>query len=135
MRASWKDGLATLLVFAAGLLYILWVTDSAFGAMTTRAVSVVVFALGFAACMSDVSRMTLAYGPRSAGRPPTAYLVTATLVGVVALVAALGAVIAGSAAMLVTLVVTTGLLWVMATTAHRRDLLVREHHTGLHRVA
>lgn len=130
----WRDGIATLLVFAAGLLYILWVTDSAFTGLSTRTVSVLVFVLGFAGCITS-GRLDAVYGTDKEARPAMPYVVTASVVGFVAFVAGILAMILGTAWMLATLVVAMGLLWVMATSLHRTDILSRPHHRELHKVA
>lgn len=133
MRLSWQDRVATALVFGAGLLYVLWVTGSAFGALSTTAASAAVFGLGFVACVSDQGRMALMYGPRGDARPSTAYVATATLVGLLALVTGLVAMLAGDGVMLAVLVASILALWVMATTAHRTEVLARSRHTTVHR--
>lgn len=135
MRPTWQDGFATLFVFTAGLLYVLWVSDSAFATMPTRAMAAIVFALGLVACLSDRDRMAVLYGPRRAGRPSTGYVVSATLVGCLALVTGVLAMVTGGPGMLAALVAATVLLWVMATTVHRTDVLARVRDGDLHKIA
>jgi hypothetical protein len=46
MRLAWRDGLATLLVAAAPLLFVLWETGAALTGTSTRIVSAIVLVLG-----------------------------------------------------------------------------------------
>jgi len=70
MRLTIRDGLATLLVAAAAAVYIPWVTGAAMAGLPVRAMAAVVFALGFAACVTDQKQMAVVIGPpgRARGR-------------------------------------------------------------------
>ena len=48
MRLTWRDGLATLLVAAAAVLYALWAANALMPGVSTRWMTVIAFALGFA---------------------------------------------------------------------------------------
>jgi hypothetical protein len=81
MRIPKRDVFATGLVVLAGLLYLLWATEAAPpGLSGTRATGVVVLALGFAASASAVvpGFDQLIHGNK-------VYLVTTSLIGLVAL--------------------------------------------------
>lgn len=118
MRLTWRDGLATLLVAAAAVLSTAWLTGAALAGASARVVGAVVLALGFAACTSDRAEMALVYGAGSRRRAPMAYVMVASLLGLVALVAGVLTLVGGTEAMLVTLVGAMIALWVMATIRH-----------------
>ena len=68
MRFTVRDGLATVFVPAAGVVYLLWVTGAAMTGWSARVVAVVVFGLGWAACVTDQKQMAVVYGAvRGAG--------------------------------------------------------------------
>jgi hypothetical protein len=80
MRFPKADIIATVLVAAAGLLYLLWAIDSTLpGMSSTRATGVAVVALGFAASASAVVPMfdQLIHGSKT-------YLVITSLIGLAA---------------------------------------------------
>jgi hypothetical protein len=57
MRLTWRDGLATMLVAAAALLFVLWETGAALVGTSTRAIGVMVcWALRPARLRSAVER-------------------------------------------------------------------------------
>ena len=119
MRLTVRDGLATLFVAAAEVVYVLWVTGAAMTGWSVRVTAAVVFALGFAACLTDQKQMAVVYGAAGQGpRPPSAYVLLASAAGALALVAGVIALVTGSAAMLATLAASMGGLWVIATARH-----------------
>jgi hypothetical protein len=118
MRLTMKDALATLAVAAAASIYGLWASGAAMSSASTRLVAAVVFALGWAACTSATAEIKSIYGPDTRRRPAMTYVVAASVVGGVALVAGLLALVTASEAMLATLVVSTIVLWAMATIRH-----------------
>jgi hypothetical protein len=119
MRLTVRDGLATLFVAAAEMVYVLWVTGAAMTGWSVRVTAAVVFTLGFAACLTDQKQMAVVYGATGEGhRPPPAYVVLASVVGALALVAGVIALVTGSTAMLATLAASMGGLWVIATARH-----------------
>jgi hypothetical protein len=119
MHLTVRDGLATLFVAAAEMVYVLWVTGAAMTGWSVRVTAAVVFTLGFAACLTDQKQMAVVYGATGEGhRPPPTYVVLASVVGALALVAGVIALVTGSAAMLATLAASMGGLWVIATARH-----------------
>ena len=118
MRLTSKDAVATVAVAAAGAIYGAWVSGAAFATTSTRVVGVAVFALGWVACTSTAAEMRAIYGPEPDRRPAMPYVVAATIVGIVTLAAGIAAIVAGSEAMLATMVVGMIALWAMATIRH-----------------
>jgi hypothetical protein len=119
MRLSIRDGLATVWVAAAAAVYLLWATGAAMTAWSARTVAVLVFALGWAACVTDQKQIAGVYGAiREDSRPPAAYVVVVSAIGVLALVTGVLALVTGSTAMLATLAVSMGGLWLLATARH-----------------
>jgi len=119
MRLSIRDGLATVWVAAAGTVYLLWATGSAMTAWSARTVAVLVFALGWAACVTDQKQMAMVYGAaHEEPRPPAAYVVIVSAIGVLALVTGVIALVTGSTAMLATMAASMGGLWLLATARH-----------------
>jgi dipeptide/tripeptide permease len=117
MRLTWKDGLASLFVGAAVVLYSLWLTETAVPDMSTRALALVVFGLGWAACTSNQAQMAIVYGVHGR-RPPTAYVMAASVIGAAALFAGIITLVTANEAMLATLVAAMIALWAMSTIRH-----------------
>jgi hypothetical protein len=114
MHLSWRDGLATVLVGLAVVAYGAWALDSGFvGRNEADSVAVAVLALGVAASVSAVvpGFDELWHG---SGR----YLVVASALGLVALVAGVLAIIWSDAVALSILVISTAALWAMSTARH-----------------
>ena len=119
MRLTIRDGLATLFVAAAALVYVPWVTGAAMTGWSVRVTAAVVFGLGWAACLTDQKQMAAVYGAtRGSPRPPAAYVVLASVIGALALVSGVIALVAGSTAMLAALAASMAALWVIATARH-----------------
>jgi hypothetical protein len=119
MRLTWKrDGLASLFVVAAALLYALWVTETGLTGMSTRTLGAAVFVLGWAACTRNKAEMAILYGVDGPRRPSIPYVVAASILGAVALVAGIIALVRANEAMLATLVITMSALWMIATLRH-----------------
>ena len=119
MRLSWRDGLPTVLVAAAAVLYALWATGAALAGVSTRWMTVIAFALGMAACTANQREMGAVYGPaQGAPRPPGSYVTLATALGIVMLVAGIVAFVMASQTMLATLVAAMVALWLLATGRH-----------------
>jgi len=105
--------LTTLFVGAAALLYVLWATDTAFTGISTRVLAAVVLVLGFTSCAAGAQKI------ETSGRgDQRVYQVITSLLGFVALVAGVSALITGSEAVLAVLVVAIVLLWATATIRH-----------------
>jgi uncharacterized membrane protein YoaK (UPF0700 family) len=86
--------------------------------MSTRAMAVVVFALGWLGCTSDAKRAASVYMPGDGDRPSMPYAVLASLLGLVALVAGIWAIVAASETMLAVLVGAMVALWLVTTVRH-----------------
>jgi hypothetical protein len=115
MRFPKADIIATVLVAAAGLLYLLWAIDSALpGMSSTRATGVAVLVLGFAASASAVvpGFDQLLHGNR-------AYLAITSLIGLAAAAAGVQMLITASGAGLTVVMAAMAVLWLIATVHHR----------------
>jgi uncharacterized membrane protein YqgA involved in biofilm formation len=116
MRIPKRDLVATCLVAAAVVLYLLWLADVALPGMdSTRATGLVILALGFAASATAVvpGFDQLLHGDRT-------YLAATSLLGLVAFVAGVAMVWSAGSTTLTVLVVMMAVLWVVATTHHTR---------------
>jgi hypothetical protein len=114
MRLPRRDVLATLLVAIALGVYAAWALGVELpGFMTVGAVAAAVLALGVAASASAVvpGFAELLHGSRL-------YLAMTSALGLLALAAGLFALVAGEAAALTALVLTTVAMWAMATARH-----------------
>jgi len=119
MSLTWKDALATVLVGAAAALYVLWVGGTTVAGLTgTRAFTIAVFALGVGGCYTARSEMEAVYGVRGGPRPPLVYVVLATILGGITLVAGIVAFAGGGDAALATLIGAMLGLWALATIRH-----------------
>jgi hypothetical protein len=119
MGLTWKDGLATVFVGAAALLYMLFqggVTVA--GLSGPRALTVAIFALGIGGCYTAKSHMEDVYGVGGRARPPLLYIVLVSVLGGAMLVAGLAAFSGGSASALATLTGAMVALWALATIRH-----------------
>jgi len=125
MRLTWRDGLATVFVGAAVLLYLLSPSDIwLFGLTGSQGLAVAIFALGVGACYTTLSQMKDVYGYEGRERPPLLYVVLSSLLGAVMLVAGMIAISGGSAAALATLTGAMVVLWVMTTVRHSASVRV-----------
>jgi hypothetical protein len=114
MRLPKRDLIATGLVVAAGIPYLLWAVDAAPPGMDgTRATGLVVLGLGFAASASAVvpGFEGLIHGSKL-------YLVVTAMIGLVAFGAGLQMLLSASEAALGVLMAATGVLWLIATIHH-----------------
>lgn len=113
MRIQWRDAVATLLVVIAFAIFSAWSLGAVIpGFEAAEAVALVVLVLGIAAsAVAVVPRFgELLHGSRL-------YLAAASTLGVLALGAALCTILGGAPGLPV-LVVTTVVLWAMATARH-----------------
>ncbi|MBD0293186.1 MAG: hypothetical protein ICV70_06385 [Jiangellaceae bacterium] len=119
MSLTWRDLRTTLIVFAAAIGYAVWVSGAALQGLSTTVVAVGAFALGMAGCMSnDKEQLAAVFGTGAQRRVPLAYAVVASTIGAAAFVAGVIAMIWANEAMLATLVVSTVVLWALATVRH-----------------
>ena len=126
MRLTARDVLATLFVAAAAALYGTWVTGAALAGLSTRVIAVVVFGLGWAACVTDQKEMTVVFGAdRTRPRPPAAYAMLASAIGALALVTGIITLVTASRTTLAMLTAAAAALWVIATARH---MLARSPH-------
>jgi hypothetical protein len=123
MRLTWRDVVATLFVAVAVVIYALWVTGTAMADTSTRVLAAVVFGLGWAACTTNQKELASVYGTDAHRRTAMAYVVFASLIGFVALVAGIVAIAGASEAILATLAGAMIALWAMSTVRHA---IVRE---------
>ena len=125
MRLTWKDGLATVFVGAAVLLYLLSPSDIwLFGLSGSRGLAVAIFALGVGGCYTTLSQMKDVYGYEGRERPPLLYVVLSSFLGAVMLIAGTIAISSGSTAALATLTGAMVVLWVLTTVRHSASLRV-----------
>jgi hypothetical protein len=116
LRIPRRDLIATALVAAAVVVYVLWLVDAALPGMGgTRTTGLVVLGLGFAASATAVvpGFDQLLHGNK-------AYLAAVSLLGLVAFVAGVVMVWSAASTALTVLMVMMAVLWVIATTHHTR---------------
>jgi hypothetical protein len=119
MSLTWKDGLATVLVGAGALLYLLWMGGATLtGLSGSRALAVAIFGLGVGGCYTAKSNMEAMYGAGDRPRPPLLYVVIASVLGGVTLVAGVGAMLGGGTGALASLTAAMVALWALATIRH-----------------
>ena len=114
MRIPRRDVIATGLVAAAAVLYVLWLADLTLPGMSgTRATGIVILGLGFAASATAVvpGFDQLLHGNK-------AYLVASSMLGLVAFVAGVLMLWSAESATLAVLMVVMVTLWAVATTHH-----------------
>ncbi len=114
MRIPRRDVIATGLVAAAAVLYVLWLADMTLPGMSgTRATGVAILGLGFAASATAVvpGFDQLLHGSR-------AYLVASSLLGLVAFVAGVLMLWSAGSTTLAVLMAVMVTLWAVATTHH-----------------
>ena len=130
MSISVRDGVATIFVAAAVIVSALSATGTALAGWPARLTAAVVFALGFAACVTDQKQMALVYGAEPARpRPPASYAVLASVLGAAALTTGILALVTASTAMTVALTATIAALWAVATVRHA--LAYHDSHSRL----
>jgi hypothetical protein len=120
MRIPKRDLIATGLVAAAALIYLLWLVGVP-GMTSTRAAGLVILACGFAASASAVvpAFEQLLHGNK-------AYLVLTSLIGVLALLGGAAVFLAASETGLTVVMAAMVVLWAIATVHHL--LLARPSH-------
>lgn len=133
MHVPKRDLIATVLVAAAGILYLLWAADTAPpGLSGTRATGMAVLGLGFIASASAVVP-----GFDDLIHHHRGYLAITSLIGLVAFGARIEVLLDSSGAALGVLIVTTLVLWVIATAHHvllaRPATAAARGWPGLHR--
>jgi hypothetical protein len=132
MRLGRRDGLATLLVTAAAVLYAMWATGGAMAGMPARWMTVIAFTLGVAACTANQRELGEVYGAApGAPRSPGAYVALATAMGIVMLVAGIVAFVAASETMLATLVAAMVTLWLLSAAWGESSVVGNAHEISI----
>jgi hypothetical protein len=132
MSLSWKDGLATVFVGAAVVLYMLSQDGTTIAGLSgPRALTVAIFGLGVGGCYTAKSHMEAVYGG-GGPRPPLLYVVVASAMGAVALVAGIVALAGGGDAALATLTAAMIALWAVATIRHWTSRMTPEGEESPH---
>ncbi len=114
MHLPMRDIIATCLVGAAGVFYLLWAIGSTLpGMSSTRVTGVAVLALGFAASATAVVPTfgQLLHGSKT-------YLVLTSLIGLAALAAGVQMLVTASGAGLTATMAAMAVLWLIATIHH-----------------
>lgn len=114
MRVSRRDIVATAFVLAGALVYALWLTSHPLpGLSSPRVVALVVLGTGVVASAAAVvpTFMSLLHGSKT-------YLAVTSLLGALAAVAGMVAVVRQTEVMLGLLVAATAVLWIIATVRH-----------------
>lgn len=114
MNVPKKDVVATGLVAAAGVLYLLWATGSSLPGMSgVRATGAAILALGFAASATAVvpSFDQLLHGNKI-------YMAVTSLIGLVAVIGGVVMLVAESEAGLAVVMAAMVVLWLIATIHH-----------------
>ena len=112
MNLTWRDGIATVFVAAAALVYGLWILGAVDG-LTLEAVAVIVLGLGF---LASALAVVPGFGALIGGSK--AYMAIASLIGVVALASGVLTIVDGTDTTLAVLVLSTLVLWGLATVRH-----------------
>jgi hypothetical protein len=119
MSFTWRDGLATVLVGVAVVLYLLSQGGTTVAGLTgTRALAVAIVGLGVGGCYTAKSQMPDVYGVGDGPRPTRFYVVLASVLGGVMLIAGLVAVSGGSPGALGMLTGAMVAIWAMSTIRH-----------------
>lgn len=114
MRVPKRDLVATGLVAAAGIVYLLWAVGWSLPGMSgVRVTGVAILALGFAASASAVvpGFDGLLHGSK-------VYLTVTSMIGLVALVGGVVMLVAGSSGAMAMVMAAMGVLWLVATVHH-----------------
>ena len=120
MRLTWKDGLATVFVGLAVVLFVVWSAGAAVSGISGRGLVVAILLLGIAGCYTARSQFETFYGVNGTTRPPLAYVVLVSVVGALATVAGIVAVIGGGTVAVTTLLLAMVVMWILATVRHQR---------------
>jgi len=120
MRLTWKDGLATVFVGLAVVLFVVWSAGAAVSGISGRGLVVAILLLGIAGCYTARSQFETFYGVNGTTRAPLAYVVLVSVVGALATVAGIVAVIGGGTVAVTTLWLAMVVMWILATVRHQR---------------
>jgi hypothetical protein len=120
MRLTWKDGLATVFVGLAVVLFVVWSAGAAVSGISGRGLVVAILLLGIAGCYTARSQFETFYGVNGTTRATLAYVVLVSVVGALATVAGIVAVIGGGTVAVTTLLLAMVVMWILATVRHQR---------------
>ena len=112
MTVSRRDGIATVLVATATLIYALWLAGP-LGGLTASTVALLALALGF---IASASAVVPGFAALLAGSK--LYLALASMAGLIALACGLLTILQATELTLAVLVIATVLLWAAATVRH-----------------
>jgi hypothetical protein len=118
-RLTWKDGLATVFIGLAVVLFAVWSAGAAVTGVSGRGLVVAIFLLGIGGFYTAQSHFETVYGVNGTTRPPLAYVVLIS-VGALATVAGVVAVIVGGTVAVTTLLLAMVVMWILATIRHQR---------------
>jgi hypothetical protein len=117
MRLTWKDAVTTVFIGAIVAVYVAFLNGtSAWLISSARGTTAAVLVLGFVGGCALGGLADAYTGAKS--RPAQAFTVIATMLGIVALIAAIVGLITGGTAALAVLVGATIALWLTATIRH-----------------
>ena len=119
MRLTWKDGLATVLVGAAVVVFAVWAAGGSVLGVSGRGLVVAIFLLGIAGCYTAQSHFETVYGINGTTRPPRAYVVLVSAVGALAMVAGIVSLIVGGGLAVTTLLLAMIVMWMLSTARHQ----------------
>ena len=129
MRLTWRDAAASAFVGTAVVLYALWAAGVAMTTYSSRAAGLVVFALGWAGCVTNQREMAVVYGvDATRSRPTTTYAVAASILGAIALIAGIATLLTGSEPLLLVLLGALVAVWLIATARHGFGWWTRKVH-------
>lgn len=114
---------------SGGGLYALWLTGTGMAGTSTRVIGAMVFALGWMGCTSNQAAMAEVFGVGAPRRAPMGYVVMASIIGAVALVAGVITIVTGNEA---TLVIAMVVLWAMSTVRHLIAAQAPRHGLAFH---
>lgn len=119
MRLTWKDGLATVFVAAAVVIFAVWSAGGSVVGISGRGLVVAIFLLGIAGCYTAQSQFEAVYGGNGTIRPPMGYVVLVSVVGALATVAGIVALIVGGGLAVTTLLLAMIVMWILSTARHQ----------------
>jgi hypothetical protein len=119
MRLTWRDAVASLFVAAAVIAYVLWAAGVAMTTVSSTGIGLVVFGSGWAACVTNRREMATVYGvDRTRPGPTRVYVVAASILGAMALIAGIATLFTRSEPLLLVLVGAVVAFWLLATARH-----------------
>jgi len=118
-RLTWKDGLATVFLAVAVVVFSVWSAGASIAGISGRGLVVTIFLLGIAGCYTAQSQFETLYGANGTTRGPLAYVALISVLGALATVAGIVALIGGGGLAVTTLLLAMVAMWVLATVRHQ----------------